>query len=643
MKQKINCDDFLRNRILTNLKVNKSKTRGLYFINTLNLENNCYEKQLAIFDLEDSKAKTMRLSIKPDDFEFYGDEVIFKVYEGKNTKLYHYDFNTDKITLYAEIPYKIKNFIYCNEGFYFTATYRSVYDDEIIKSGTELPFYQEGIGFCAESRTCLFKTDSKGFEIKALTDFHTDIDDIVFDLQNNRIIYTAFKGQPCKAIASDVYTYDLASKSITKWTDSNYRISYVDILSSDELIFAGVDLRVKSRNDNQQLYKINVLTGVYDALGKPLDRSNEDPGVVTDIRFSTSRQVMAVKGIFYFLLVDRYQITLNQIDNKGNLKTYETDLRTIDSYQVLEEGVLLIGLKGLGLHELYLLKDNQLTQVTNYNDWLLKERYVSEPQLIKSYDGDIEIDGWVFPPVDFEPGKKYPGVLMIHGGPKMIYTDVYSHDIQLLTANGYYVFYANPKGSDGRGDDFANIRGSYGATAYKELMDFTDAVIDKYPQLDKDYLGVTGRSYGGYMTNYIITRTDRFKAAISESGISNLTTSFTSSDIGYNYIFEYMGNKTTPWTSNEYLEASPIMNANHVKTPTLFIHGEQDHRCNYTESLNMYSALNFHGISTKLCLFEGENHGLNVTGKPKSKKIRYKEILSWFDKFLKKGKSHGHY
>lgn len=643
MKQKIQCNDFLKNNILTNLKVNKSKTKGLYFINTLNLEKNCYEKQLAIFEMENLKTRPMNLNIKPDDFEFYGDEVIFKVYEGKRTKLYYYNFYTDKIRIYADLPYKVKSFACCDDGFYFTATYRSDYDVEIIKSGTELPFYQEGVGFSAESRTCLFKTDNNSFEIKALTDLNTDIDDIVFDLENNRIIYTAFKGQPCKSVVSDVYTYDLINKEIKKWTDSNYRISYADKLSSKELIFAGVDLRIKSRNDNQQLYKINVITGLCEDLGKPSDKSNEVPGVVTDIRFSTSRPVMAIEGIFYFLIVDRYQVRLSKIDSRGNFKIYEMELRTIDSYQVLKDGILLIGLKGLGLHELYLFRNDQLTQITRYNDWMFMERHLSIPHLIKSYDGDIDIDGWVFPPVEIEPGRKYPGILMIHGGPKMIYTDVYSHDIQLLTANGYYVFYANPKGSDGRGDDFANIRGSYGAIAYKELMEFTDTVICKYPQLDKNNLGVTGRSYGGYMTNYIITRTDRFKAAISESGISNLTTTFTSSDIGYSYVFEYMGNKPTPWTSNEYLEASPIMNANHVKTPTLFIHGEEDHRCNYTESLNMYSALNFHGINTKLCLFEGENHGLNVTGKPKSKQIRYKELLNWFDKFLKKGRKNGHH
>lgn len=641
MKQKIQCDDFLKNHTLTNLKVNASKTRGLYFVNTLNLQANYYEKRLIGFELEGFKTKPLTLSISPDDFEFYGDQVIFKAYGGGNTEFYHYDFDKDEINLYAKIPYKVKNFTYCDEGFYFTATVRSVHDDGLINSGTELPFYQEGVGFSAESKTCLFKTDFKGSEITTLTNLNIDIDDIVFDIENNRIVFTAFKRATCKSAASNVYTYDLINKSITKWTDGSYRISYVDVLSSDKLIFAGVDLEFKSRNDNQELYIITVSTGLCESLGKPIDRSNENPGVVTDCRFSTSRKVMAIKGTFYFLLIDRYQVTLNKIDDKGNLVTFETGLRTIDSYQVLEEGILLVGLKGLGLHELYWFKEEKLAQVTNYNEWLLKKRHLSMPEPLKIYHDGTEIDGWVIPPVDVKPDQSYPGVLMIHGGPKMIYTDVYSHDMQLLSANGYYVFYANPKGSDGRGDDFANIRGSFETIAYKELMAFTDTVISKYPQLDKDALGVTGRSYGGYMTNYIITRTDRFKAAISESGISNMTTAFTSSDIGYNYIFEYMGNEPTPWTTTDYLEASPIMNANHVKTPTLFIHGKEDHRCNYTESLNMYSALTYHGTSTKLCLFEGENHGFNATGKPKSRKIKYTEILNWFNTFLKKEKFHG--
>ncbi|PAB60271.1 alpha/beta hydrolase family protein [Anaeromicrobium sediminis] len=639
MRKRIECDDFLKNHVLTNLKMNGKKTRGLYFVNTLNLEANCYEKHVYVFELEGLKTRHLILSIEPDDFEFFGDKVIFKVWKEEHTELYHYDFHTKEIHPYAKIPYKVEKFSICGENIYFTVTVKKNSSENYIHSGEKLPFYEEGVGFSAQSRTSLLKFNNKDSQISILTDSNIHIDDIVFDFENNRIVFTAFEGGNIKSIASNVYTFDLTCESIRRWTNGTYRISYVDVLSSQELIFSGVDLRNKSRNDNGQLYFINTSTGCCKPLGRPLHKSNEMPGVVSDSRFSISRPVMTQKEHFYFLTVDRYGVTLNKIGRKGNLTSFKTGLTTIDSYGILKEGMVLIGLKGLGLHEIYYFKDDKLSQVTAYNDWLLKERHLSVPEYMKVYNYGIDIDGWVIPPLGIKPGKKYPGVLMIHGGPKLIYSHVYHHDMQLLSANGYYVFYANPKGSDGRGDDFSNIRGSYGTRAYKELMTFTDEVISKYPQIDKDALGVTGPSYGGYMTNYIITRTDRFKGAVPESGISNLITAFTSSDIGYKYIFEYMGNKNTPWNNSEvYIEQSPIMKANNVKTPTLFIHGKEDYRCNYTESLNMYSALKYHGVDTKLCVFEKENHNLNVRGRPKSKKIRHEEMLNWFNRYLKKEK-----
>jgi dipeptidyl aminopeptidase/acylaminoacyl peptidase len=209
--------------------------------------------------------------------------------------------------------------------------------------------------------------------------------------------------------------------------------------------------------------------------------------------------------------------------------------------------------------------------------------------------------------------------------------------MQLLSAKGYYVFYMNPRGSDGRGDDYSNIRGNFGKRPYDELMKFTSDVLNLYPAIDPNRLGVTGGSYGGYMTNYIITHTNKFQAAVSERGISNLMTAFTSSDIGHEYIYEYMGNHDTPWNNKKkYIENSPIYQVDRVKTPTLFIHGEKDYRCNYTESLNMFNALNYHGVPTKFCLFTDESHSLVVKGRPNNKYKRYKELVNWFNMHLKR-------
>jgi dipeptidyl aminopeptidase/acylaminoacyl peptidase len=220
----------------------------------------------------------------------------------------------------------------------------------------------------------------------------------------------------------------------------------------------------------------------------------------------------------------------------------------------------------------------------------------------------------------------------------MVYTAAYSHDIQLLCARGYYVFCANPMGSDGRGNRFQNIRGTFSDLPFRQLMAFTDRVLQTYPEIDPARLGVTGGSYGGYMTNTIVTRTDRFAAAVSERSISNLFTFFSTSDIGLHFASEYISDVSSARNDVPQLlrggKDSPIHDARNVVTPTLFIHGRNDRRCHYTESLNMYSLLQYHGVESKFCLFEEENHGLAVKGRPQSRLRRFKELLSWFDRFL---------
>lgn len=638
MKQKIQFSDFLKNNILTNLKVNETKTKGFYFVNRLNLESNCYEKELYRIDLKTMKSEAVDLDIRPDDFVFCKDQVVLKVNCDKETKFFLFDDEKKELAFLRSVPYQVKNFRFCQNNLYFTAVLKCLKIEDTIRSGSEAPFYQEGIGHIAHKRTCLFKAEGEEARVTRLTETTFDIEDIVFDIENGRIIFTGVSRTEMKPVASDFYTYNLYTNKLNRWTTGNFRIGHVESLNKDTLVFYGIDLSKGSRNDNQQLYSLDAKTGKYESLGPKLEVSNEMPGIVTDSSFSTSRPVKVVDENFYFLTVERYRKALNKIDIKGNLKTFNCELQSIDAYEILEDGLLLIGAEELGLHEIYYLKDEDLKQVTKFNSWIINERLLSKPEYLKVENEDgIEIDGWVIPPTDYKKGQAYPGILHIHGGPKMIYGTVYFHQMQLLAAKGYFVFYANPKGSDGRGDDFANIRGHYGDYAYKDLMAFTDEVIRTYPELDENSLGVTGVSYGGYMTNYIITRTDRFKAAISESGISNMMTAFTTSDIGYHYIYEYMGNDKTPWSDkNVYMKASPIYYANKVKTPTLFVHGEQDYRCHHIESFQMYTALKYNGVTTRLCIFQDENHGIVVTGKPKTKRIRYIELLNWFNKHLKK-------
>ncbi|MDD2282252.1 MAG: prolyl oligopeptidase family serine peptidase, partial [Eubacteriales bacterium] len=186
----------------------------------------------------------------------------------------------------------------------------------------------------------------------------------------------------------------------------------------------------------------------------------------------------------------------------------------------------------------------------------------------------------------------------------------------------------------GRGNEFADIRGKYGTIDYDDLMAFTDAVLAKYPGIDQERVGVTGGSYGGFMTNWIIGHTDRFRAAASQRSIANWVSMGFTSDIGF--YFEEDQVSTTPWQDiDKVWWHSPLKYADKVSTPTLFIHSEEDYRCWLAEGLQMFTALKYFGVEARLCMFRGETHELSRSGKPKHRIRRLREITDWFDKHLK--------
>ncbi len=349
---------------------------------------------------------------------------------------------------------------------------------------------------------------------------------------------------------------------------------------------------------------------------------------MSDHRFEIQNKAQVYKNRFYQIVVSRYNEKLQMVDENFTQTVIDVGLNTINWFVKLEKGFLLIGSEENKLQELYYF-DDKLEQISHENSKL-------NTQILPLEYHEKEIDGWIIKPSSFIEGKLYPAVVFIHGGPKTLYGAAYNHDMQLLAHQGYFVILTNPRGSDGRGDAFADIKGQFAQVPMDDVFNYLDFILALYPEIDPTRLGVTGGSYGGYLTNYIITRTNRFKAAISERGICNLSASFLTSDIGFYYVKEYMGNGPTPWHQNaDYLTDSPINQAYQVKTPTLFNHGLSDPRCHYTESVMMYQALLYHGVECELNLYPEEGHGFIGSGKPLHRLKRHQRFILWFNQYLK--------
>ncbi len=272
-------------------------------------------------------------------------------------------------------------------------------------------------------------------------------------------------------------------------------------------------------------------------------------------------------------------------------------------------------------------------RITKLNDAWLKEVSVSKPSEVWfTSTGKTRVQGWVLKPPNFRPGKRYPGIVEIHGGPRAQYGYSFFHEMQLLAARGYVVFYCNPRGSQGRGRKFTTaITNAWGTVDYEDVMAGADWFFAQ-PYVDSRRVGVTGGSYGGYMTNWIVGHTNRFKAAVTQRSVVELKSFYGTSDIGWEWHREFGG---TPWQNPEgYERMSPLTYAKNVKTPLLILHNEHDFRCLIEQAEQWYTTLKMMGKRVELVRFPEEPHGLSRHGRPDRRMARLEHILRWFDKYL---------
>jgi len=251
----------------------------------------------------------------------------------------------------------------------------------------------------------------------------------------------------------------------------------------------------------------------------------------------------------------------------------------------------------------------------------------------ESVDG-WTVEGWAMRPADAPKGGRIPTVLEIHGGPHAAYGNAFFHEFQLLCAQGYGVIYLNPRGSQGYGQAFtAATRHDWGGKDYADLMRGVDYCLATFPWIDPDRLGVAGGSYGGFMTNWIVGHTPRFRAAVTMRSISNAYSQWGTSDLAYMKGFwEYPGE---PWESPQfYLERSPITYVREMRTPLLILHSENDFRCPIEQAEQLFVALKKQGTPTLFVRFPNESHDLSRNGQPRHRAERLRQILTWFRTYL---------
>jgi dipeptidyl aminopeptidase/acylaminoacyl peptidase len=322
----------------------------------------------------------------------------------------------------------------------------------------------------------------------------------------------------------------------------------------------------------------------------------------------------------------------------GRLADVTTGNQAIVSFRTVPDAskfVLLISTP-TRVGDLYWLDkaNSQPKQLTHVNDELFSKLNLTEPEEIwhTSFDGR-KIQVWVQKPPDFDPNKKYPLILNIHGGPHAAYGFIFDHEFQWMAAKGYVVLYPNPRGSTSYGQEFGNIiQHNYPGDDYKDLMAGVDELI-KRGYIDEKKMGVTGGSGGGLLTNWTIGQTTRFAAAVSQRDIASWTDWWYTADFT---LFQPSWFKAPPFEDPEdYRRRSPITYVNKIQTPLMLILGEVDWRTPTGPGGEaMFRALKYRKIPTVMVRFPNESHELSRSGQPWHRIERLQHIVGWFDKWI---------
>ncbi|MCP4461842.1 MAG: S9 family peptidase [Planctomycetaceae bacterium] len=496
---------------------------------------------------------------------------------------------------------------------------------------TKLQYRSDGRGFLKEGYSQLFVMSADGGTPRQITSGNFNHGgNICWTPDSSAIIFSANRhpDSEFQPQNSELYRVNLADRNITALTDRKGPDSSPALSSDGRLLaYTGFDDEYLG-SQCRHLYVMN--------------SDGSDSRILANINRSISSPVWSdfYEG-FLFNFTDHGNSKLALVKLDGTVQTLANNLGSnATGRPYTRGGRASVGKNGTiafcittPSHPGDLARLNpgkKLERLTNLNEDLLAHKTlgkVTEMTCKSSFDGQ-EIQGWVITPPDFDPNKKYPLILEIHGGPFSAYGDVFTGELQLMAAAGYVVLYTNPRGSTSYGQAFANeIHHNYPGQDYDDLMSCVDALL-KQGYVDEDQMYVTGGSGGGVLTAWIVGNTNRFQAAVVAKPVINWYSFALTSD-GYSTYHKYWF-PGFPWDHPEhYMERSPISKVGNVETPTMLLTGEEDLRTPIGESEQFYQALKLRKIDTALVRVPGASHG--IAGRPSHLIAKVAYILKWFE------------
>ena len=507
---------------------------------------------------------------------------------------------------------------------------------------TEKLFYRlDGHGFIDEEPAQIHLLRASGGNMKKVTDAKHGVAQFAWSPDSGEIAYTTVDHNILEMHMDeeDIFVIKLEDLHISKLAKPAGPVSFLKYHPDGKTLYFGghFNPHYSWGADNTDIHSLVLETGEIKNLTGRLDRTT-DMLTLGDITPSFVPQSPVIKGDKMFFTVS----------NEGTNPMYTVDLKSGELDCVLEGPECIVDYSASSDGEQFVLhlaklerpdelwhfqlnEEKKLSRVTFANDKYIDKVNFKTPELMKVPVKGADIQAFLLLPPDFDAKKKYPLILNIHGGPRTQYGYTWFHEMHTFAAKGFVVVYSNPQGSQGFGKKFADaITGKWGQPAHDDCMAVVDAVIEK-GYIDDKRLYVTGGSYGGYMTNWIVTQTQRFRAAVTQRSICDLGTFFGTSDIGWDLVDEFKG---TPWENPEaYEKWSPLTYLKNINTPLMIIHSENDLRCPMEQAERLFAPLKYMGKETRLIRFPESSHGLSRGGRPDRRIKRLELMIEWFEKY----------
>tara|TARA_B100000029_G_scaffold197138_1_gene195155 strand:+ start:676 stop:2646 length:1971 start_codon:yes stop_codon:yes gene_type:complete len=628
--------------------INPKKNNVCYVLKKAhkNTKKNCWKSEIAITDLKTFKSK----KISSEEFDAFspkwspnGKTLAFL---SKRTKDEHYqiyllDMEGGEARKFTKQKNGINSFKFSPNGksIIFTSfddpeksKYKDSFADdvEVIDSA----FWRlNGQGSFLRKRNHLFVQKIKSKKSKKITSGKWSVGS--WYAQDDKVLYSRTpnpENDMDQAMSSELYSVSLQGGKEEKITSFGKRL-HTPIVSGGQIYVIANDMK-KSWASNDSLYevqknkKLKKITGDFEfGIGDSMN---------CDTRFPSGSDVWVSNSLnkARFVATVKESLRLVELDIKKQTWKYISDAEySVIGCSQSKDGKSRIELRTspVSFPELWFVDDGKKAiKITKYNDNLASKRRFFKPEKMTFEASDKTlVDAWIIKP-RLTHKKKVPAILEIHGGPKTVYGNAIMLEFQMLAGEGFAVIYGNPRGSDGYGVDWAHsVFKKYGERDYEDLIESVQESLKKHKQIDEKRLGVCGGSYGGFMTNWIIGHTDMFKAAVTQRGISNFTSMFGTSDIGYFFDIEQIGK--TPWENSKvYLEKSPITYVENMKAATLIIHSEQDLRCPIEQAEQLFISLKMLGQKVSFARFPNETHELSRSGSPNRKMERLRLLINWF-------------